>query len=426
MVNKKFIKDTFIYIFTEVINKAIPFLLLPLLTMFMDPSEFGTVATYMAYTSVIAILIHLNLVGAVRVNFFHYNKKNLSIYISNVLLIVITAAFIISLMIIILQIILIDKLGLSLFWLLLGVSVVFAQVFTSLNLTLWQVEGNPTYYGIYQILQMSIHIALVLIFVIVFDWGWKGQLFGQAIAMIIFGIGSIFFIYKRKYLCFKVNTNYIREALKFGVPLIPHAISGWFKVGVDRIFLTMIIGTTATGVYAVGYQLGMIIGVLGVAFNQAFAPFLFNKLTDINEDDKLKLVKYTYLYFILVLLIATIISYFSSFIVDYFLDIKFHNAAEILPWITFGYAFQAMYLMVVNYIFYIKRTLTLSIITFTVGVIHSLLSLFMIKEIGMIGAAYATTISFFITFIVVWRLSMKLYPMPWGEIFFRRKENEQY
>ena len=42
------------------------------------------------------------------------------------------------------------------------------------------------------------------------------------------------------------------------------------------------------------------------------------------------------------------------------------------------------------------------------------LSYFFIKENGSIGAAQATTISFFITFILVWLLSSKLYPMPWG------------
>jgi len=68
----------------------------------------------------------------------------------------------------------------------------------------------------------------------------------------------------------------------------------------------------------------------------------------------------------------------------------------------------------VNYIFYLKKTHKLVSITFFSGFLHIVLSYFLIKENGPIGAAQATTISFFVTFILVWILSSKLYSMPWS------------
>jgi O-antigen/teichoic acid export membrane protein len=95
------------------------------------------------------------------------------------------------------------------------------------------------------------------------------------------------------------------------------------------------------------------------------------------------------------------------------LGASFHGAYTFVFWIALGYAFNGMYLIIVNYIYYIKKTYLLSKVTVLMGVFHALLSLTLIQFFGVMGAAYATAISFFVTFILVWRLSSKVYVMPW-------------
>lgn len=70
--------------------------------------------------------------------------------------------------------------------------------------------------------------------------------------------------------------------------------------------------------------------------------------------------------------------------------------------------------MVVNYIFYGKKTYILAWVTFTSAGINIALNYFFIKANGAIGAAQTTTITFFIKFILVWILSSKAYKMPWN------------
>lgn len=407
-------KNTFIYVLTEIINKAVPFLLLPILTIYLSPSDYGIVATYGAFTSILAVFVHLSLVGAVNVNFFKFSKEQLKIYIANVLVIISVSALICLAIIYIFQNQLSLKLEIPSIWLFLGLFVTISQFLTTLNLGLWQVEQQPKYFGIYQISLMLTNTSMVLILVVGLGMGWEGQLIGQAIATILFSLLSFRFIYRRGYLQFTFNKGYIKDALKFGVPLIPHTLSGWFRTGVDRIFLTTFIGSSATGIYSVGYQFGLIIGIIAVAFNQAYSPYLYRKLNNITLNDKLKLVKFTYAYFAGILLLAGAISLIMSWAITHFLNERYLDSKEVIPWVTFGYAFQGMYFMVVNYIFYVKKTYGLAAITFFGGLIHVALSYLLIKESGSIGAAQATTISFFITFILVWLLSSKLYPMPWG------------
>ena len=144
-------KNTFIYVLTEVINKAIPFLLLPVLTIYLSPSDYGIVATYGAFCAILAVFIHLSLVGAVNVNFFKFSKEDLKIYIANVLLIVFISSLLFFCLIYLFQ----DQLSLKLeipnIWLFVGLFITVAQFLTTLNLGLWQVEQQPKPFGVYQV-----------------------------------------------------------------------------------------------------------------------------------------------------------------------------------------------------------------------------------------------------------------------------------
>ena len=49
---------------------------------------------------------------------------------------------------------------------------------------------------------------------------------GVIITSVVFGLLSIFIIYKREYIKCSFNKKYIKDALFFGVALIPHAMGG--------------------------------------------------------------------------------------------------------------------------------------------------------------------------------------------------------
>lgn len=413
MKNKLFI-NAIIYTLAEVVNKVVPFLLLPVLTRYLTPSDYGTVSTYAAFIGILSVFIHLSMPGSVTINYFKLEREELCVYITNILLILSITTSIAFVIVFIFHFELIAKLDIPLEWLIIGVISTFAQFLTSLNLVLWRAEQNPKAFALYQFLQMLLNNILILIFVIGFSMGWRGQLIGQTAAILLFSFISLAFIYRRGYLKFIFKKKHIKDALGFGIPLVPHSLSGWFKTGIDRIFLTTLLGTATTGLYAVGYQFGMILGIIALAFNNAYTPYLFDKLSDITDHEKKELVKLTYIYFCVILVIAATISFLSPWIITNFLNKAYVDSIKFVSWITFGYAFQGMYFMVVNYIFYLKKTHRLVSITFLSGLLHTALSYFLIKKNGALGSAQATTISFFVTFVLVWLLSAKLYPMPWN------------
>lgn len=384
------------------------------MTRYLTPTDYGIVATFNILLAVMVVFVGLSMTGAVNVNFFKLNKEDLKEYIGNVFSILFSSFLLVFIIVYIL------KSYLSFFtkfpenWIPYIVVVALFQSIFAITLGLWQVEQKSLPYGLFQISRTILNVSLSVVFVVLLCWGWQGRILGIIITSVIFGLLSIFVIYKREYIKFSFNKKYIKDALFFGVPLIPHALGGWIISGIDRIFINTMVNVGATGIYTVGYQVGSIIGSLAHSFILAWTPFLFGKLKENNYLTKVKIVKFTYLYNIAIISMALLLSFISPYFLKYFVSENFYSAYKYVFWISLGHAFNGMYFMVVSYIFYVKKTYILAWVTFFSAGMNIVLNYFFIKANGAIGAAQATTITFFIKFILVWILSSKVYKMPWG------------
>ena len=391
------------------------------MTRYLTPTDYGIVATFNVLLAVMVVFVSLSMHGAINVNFFSLNKEELKEYIGNVFFILFFSFLLVF------SIVYILKSNFSFFtkfpenWISFIVIIALCHSIYSINIGLWQVEQKSLPYGLFQILRAILDVSLSVIFVVLLCRGWQGKILGVIITSVIFGLLSVFAIYKREYIKFSFNKKYIKDALFFGIPFIPHALSGWIITGIDRIFINSMVGVAATGIYTVGYQVGMIIGLLAHSFNLAWSPFLFEKLKENNHSTKVKIVKFTYLYDGGIILLALILSFIAPYFFKFFVSQNFYSAYKYVLWISLGHAFNGMYCMVVNYIFYVKKTYILAWVTFSSAGINVILNYFFIKANGAIGAAQATTITFFIQFIMVWILSAKVYKMPWNIFFICKK-----
>jgi O-antigen/teichoic acid export membrane protein len=409
----KLFRNSFIYASSNVARNIIPFLLLPILTHYLTPADYGIVATFEVLLAVIVVFVGLNMPGAVGISFFKVEKRELRVYIGNVLLILFSSFLFTFCVILILKSFLSHLVKFPENWLPIIVVVALAQSIFTLVLTLWQVEQKPLPYGLYQISQTAVNVVLSLTFVLLFHLGWQGRVLGISIASIIFGLISLFLICRRKYLKLDVNKVYIKDALSFGIPLIPHALGVWIMASIDRLFINSMVNISTTGIYTVGYQVGMIIGLIATSFNQAWSPFLFDKLNENKIDVKIKIVKFTYIYSAVIIFLALLLSLTAPWFLEFFVSKDFYGAYKYVFWVALGYAANGMYFMVVNYIFYVKKTYILAWITIFAAIVNVILNYFFIKANGAIGAAQATAVSFLLSFVLTWALSARVYKMPW-------------
>lgn len=413
ILKSKLARTAGIYTITNVINSAIPFFLLPILTRYLSPADYGIVSMFGVLVSFIAPFTGLSINGAIARMYYEKDTIDIREYITNCIYILLTSTSLVAIFFYLFAglIAKASSIPSQLLWIVIMVS--FAQFITKIVLTLWQVQVKPLRYAIYQISQTSLNMFLSIVFVVFIGLTWKGRIQAQLISVTFFSVIGLIVLFKNNWLKFRYNKSYIKHALSFGIPLIPHALGGVIMTMVDRLFITNMVGIEATGVYTVGYQIGMIINLLATSFSQAYTPWLYAKLKENIMETKRKIVKLTYAYYFVIILLAIILSIVSPLFLKFFVGKEFGNSSVYVTWIALGYAFNGMYLMIGGYIFYAQKTSYLAWVTFIAALLNILLNYVLISRYGAIGAAKATTIVYFLKFIFTWKISSKVYKMPW-------------
>jgi O-antigen/teichoic acid export membrane protein len=418
-LNFPFIKSLSVFTVANVINAAIPFLLLPVLTYYLSPADFGIISMFQVLLTILLPFAGYNAESSVIRYYYEKEKYNYASFITNALYLILIGALVIIPVFFFFH----DEIIKLLFgaeapnvsekWLWVMLIVAVSRNIFQVQQNLLQVQYRAVEYGIYRILKTAFELGLSIVLIIYVNNTWISRMEGQFIPALLFMLISLFLLYKNKLLNMKFDWKCMKANLAYGFPLLPHVLSGVIMTFSDRIFITNMISASETGIYAVGYQVGMIMSLLQSSFNQAWVPWLFGKLKTNDEQVKLKIVKYTYLYFLLMIICAAVIILLAPLFFRVFIGDSFSGGLNFVFFIAIGFAVNGMYKMVVNYIFYIKKTYYIAALTVVSATTSITLNFIFISRYGAIGAAYSTAITFTLEFILAWILSASLYKMPW-------------
>ncbi|CAN5667913.1 oligosaccharide flippase family protein [soil metagenome] len=410
-------KDAGIYTFYNIIDRSVPFLLLPVITRILEPEQYGIYGAFQALIIIVLPLISLNTDSSILRNYFSLDQEKFRSYFSNGILIYICCSILTIVFFYLFREFLGGLVNFPNNWLIFAVLICAFQYLIDLELNLLQITKNPKKYGIFKISNTLCKNILMLTMILYFSFKWEGLVIGHFATAFLFGVISIYLFFRKKLFVNNINKKYLADNIKFGAPLTLHRIGGWMQEQATRIILNMLLGASFTGNLIAGASFGLIIALLQDSFNKAFVPYLFEKLQNISENSKRKLVKLTYIYNSALLLMAIFVGIIAYFYSGFVLGANYKNAGLYTIWIAVGYAFDGMYKMHVNYIFYEKKTQYIFYITIISGIITVLLSFIFIKSYGAIGAGYAITIGFFCSYILAWIIAQRVYPMPWFPTF---------
>lgn len=231
-------------------------------------------------------------------------------------------------------------------------------------------------------------------------------------AALIFCVALVWFR-RQGLLTWSFDRSALRDNFKFGLGLLPHDLGNQAIRLSDRLFLVALVGLTGAGLYAVAAQVSSVCLVMLSAFNRAWAPYLFPKLGSPSEDTKRSIVRNSYG------VIAGFVLFFMAFnlavpwLYEWFIDPKFHDSIGYVRWMSLGYFFTAVYLTYVDYIFYVKKTYLLSVLTTINMSLNLALNYMMVKSFGAAGASMAFAATMFVVMCLAFVLSNRVYPMPW-------------
>jgi len=409
------VRGASVYLLASILNASIPFLLLPILTRYLEPSEYGEIAVFQVWVSLIGALCGLSVHGAANRKYFDYKDpdKEIGEFIGACVLLLAISTVVLSIIIYPLRDVITALLGIEEIWLWLAIPVAFSNFLIQLRLGQWQVRKKAAFYGTFQISRSLLDMLLSVTLVVVLTLGVTGRLSGTISAACIFGVIALLSLRSSDILKLSWQPDLMREALKFGVPLIPHILGAFLLLTADRAIISSELGLSEAGVYMVAAQLAMAMSIMLEAVNKAFSPWLFERLKRDKESEKRQIVKFSYGYSVFLLLIAVMALMVGDDVLRFIAGEKYSSAGEIVGWLFLAQAFRGIYFLFTNYIFFVKRTGSIAKITIFFGVLHIGILYLFINYFGVVGAAYALCISMFFQMLGTWYTANKFISMPW-------------
>jgi O-antigen/teichoic acid export membrane protein len=413
---KKLLKASSIYVFSTILVSIIPFLLIPVMTRYLTKEEYGQVAMFQILVSAMSAIVGFSVYGAANRKYFDQDvsQQTLQKFNGACFHILLTSTFVFLIILIFIKEWIAKHFDIPPSWILVALVVSFTSFVVQIRLGQWQIREKAKLFGIFQIIQSLLNAILSIVFVVVLLKGAQGRIDAQMFVMLLFTLISVYLLYRDKLVVlFQWNPILIREALSFGIPLVPHVVGGFLLLSVDRIVINEKLGLAEVGIYMLAVQLSSVLKIIFHSINKAYSPWLFGELKENNEKTKIQIVKLTYVYFLCLLFISGLIFLFGPFFVVLIAGSDYQNAGPIIGYLCLGNIFNGMYLMVANYIFYSKKTFGLSLVTVSSGVINIILLFLLIEPYGLVGAGIAFAVSNFVMFLLAWITSSKLHNMPW-------------
>jgi O-antigen/teichoic acid export membrane protein len=411
LFNSSLAKYAGIYTVSNILEKGIPFAILPILSRVLTKDDVGYYTLYQALLTLLIPLYTLSVDSSVILNYFKIDFEKFKVYFSNgIFLFLVVFALVTGISFLFYDSI-VDLVTFPFLWFIFIIIIVALQFFTALRKSLWQIKNEPKKYAIFSIALAIFKNGIGLLLILNTELGWRGIIIGHLIGQVIFCIYSLVTFNKQGLIVFIVNWSDILDLLKIGIPLSFHRFGAWLSDSLNRFVISAIIGVAATGSYGIGATFGIIVTIVQDAFNRAYVPYLFKNLKIYSEAIREQLFKTTLYFYLGLILFSCFVSLFGYYGVGIIFGDNYEDTRSFIVPLVFAAAFNGLYKIHSNYIFFTKKTYKIMLITCSMGIFNIGIVYFLVKYYGIIGAAYSTLFIQIFSYLITFYVSNKIYPV---------------
>jgi len=388
------------YFFASISNLLLGIIVIPIYTRLLSPEDYGTYNVFFSYVGILSIILSLNIHTSIGRYWFENNddfKKFSGTCFTLITIIIIFSSVVFQLF----------KTNISSLMHIPVTLIIWFIPFILIELT------YSTFRQIFEpqkasslIAKVSIYKAygsfiLSILFIYLYNNNkYMGVITGYSISGILL---SIFLFYKLKdFFQITFDRKYLKYIFSYSIPYIPYSLSGYILGQFDRIMINGYNGEKEAGIYSLSYSIGAILSIVSTALLNAWTPDYFKSMD--NKDYK-KYDNDVKKMLLIILFIAMGLMLFGSDIGKLLADKRYHESLYIIPFITYGYIFDAIWGITARNYAYKKNTLLLSIIGISAGLIKIIINAIFIPKYGYIVGVYTTIISFSLMAILGWLAS---------------------
>jgi O-antigen/teichoic acid export membrane protein len=404
-------QQTVLYGLVNGVATAIPVAVGPILTHYLVPKDYGIASLFTAAFNFVAPLSGMGVHSAVRRRYFQKEQYDFPSYVlSSSLFSIAQAALLSVIAYFTFELWATEKVGrvwaLTLFPYLVG------RYLDSSASNLLQLEQRPLAFGVLSWVQNLLNVALTLLLVIAFGYGWEGRVLGQVFSSFGIGVAGAFIIRKLVGAGARWDWKLAKDAIAFGSPAVPYALLDRALRFGDRAIIASMSGLEQVGLYAIGSQVSNLNTQFSTALNLAWQPWLFRQLKEGSPRSQRRVVVAFYVATATTLGSGVALWLATRWLFPFIVGDKYLPTVSFMPYLCMGFAFRGIATYLSGIVLYSGQTRSLTTIAVVVGVTNIAAAFVLVKTGGAAGASQAMFLAYLLNMLIMWYKARRLVPLP--------------
>jgi O-antigen/teichoic acid export membrane protein len=398
------------YTASSVISKLIAVALLPLLTRYLTPADYGAAEVLITGVIAASIVIRLGVIEALLRFYYQADEVPDDVVKTSFasLLWTTTIGLLIAL-----------PLAGPLSELLLGhsdpglmrIAVFGLWVFTMFEFltALFRLDERAMAYFVFTVANVLVTIPVTVWLVVGEDKGASGLLLGQ------YGTGALFLaglvVAQRRRLAVVPDWALWRRMLRWGLPTMPAELSLYSLNFIDRVLIVRLVGLGPAGLYSLSVKFAQAVNVLVKGFQLSWPPLAYS-ITDDDEARRAYAVIVTWFVSVTAFVVAGL-WLLSRWIVRALAAPEFFGSYKTIGLISTGVTLYALYLVLVIILGRTGRTEFNFPATIAGTITNVALNVLLLPSMGIVGAGVSLVASYAVVLVLMYVFTQRLFPVPY-------------
>ncbi len=412
---KKLATHSAVYGAADVFQGAVNFLLLPVYTSFLSPTDLGNLALLLLFGTLAKIVFRMGLDSG----FFrtHYDQEDAPS--RQALAGTVTAfAAAVGAGLLLVTALLAPRLTRVLFgheggaparWVVLVAADVAVGTLAFVPLALLRIEDQAVRFSVFSGVRHAANIVLKVVLL----WrglGVDGALWADLLSTAVFVAALLPLLRGRARA--RWRSDLLGDALGFGLPKVPHGLMVQAQNLADRKILDLFVSRAEVGIYSFGYTFGAGVKFALSAFEPAWGPFVYSRVREPGAPRVLaRTATFAFAGFTaLALAVALLAPEAVTLMTPRRPELRV--AAPLVPVVALAYLLHGVFLLTSIGIGIERRARYYPLVTAVAATVNIAANFAWIPRHGMMGAAWATVASYAVMATMGALVSHRLYAIP--------------
>ncbi|WP_462410351.1 MATE family efflux transporter [Neobacillus sp. Marseille-QA0830] len=293
----------------------------------------------------------------------------------------------------------------------------FLELVSSPAISLWTIRQRYDFryksVVLVTIIILLINSVFGVIAVLISEEKGTARILSSILVTLIFGL--IIYINNIRKANYFIVWKYVKFAILFNIPLIPHYISAYILSSSDRIMIQKMSGLDKAGIYGVAYNIGLTMTMVTTSINNAITPWQYRKL---EQKDFKTIGEYFNQIMVVIMIPIALFIAFAPEVVKVLASSEYYEAVYVIPPVAASTFFILMYGLFSNVEYYYEANKFTMYVSGFGAVLNVVLNYFFIKLFGYVAAGYTTLFCYIIFTFTHYAYSQYIVKKREGYIIF--------